>query len=187
MVSTKRIFRYLKGIIDYGLWYPYACNFDLKVYTDADWVENFDDRKSTTRGDFFLGRRLVAWRSKKQSCISQSTAEAEYIAAYMNCTQEIWMKHILEGFKLKISELVRIFYDNTSAINISNNLMLHARTKHIELKYHFLREKVQSKDVSLDHVSTKKQLVDIFTKSLPKATFKYLRGKLRVAPIHEVN
>lgn len=97
------------------------------------------------------------------------------------------MKHVLEGFKVPISEPVNIFCDNTSAINISKNLVLHARTKHIELKYHFLREKVQNKEVLLQHVSSKEQLEDIFTKPLPKTTFTYLRGELGVFPPHEVN
>lgn len=187
MIATKRIFRYLKGTIDYGLWYPYVGNFDLKVYIDVDWAGNVDDKKSTTGGAFFLGGILVSWSSKKQSYISQSKIEDEYVASYMNYTQVIWMKHILECFKLKISEPVRIFCDNTSAINISKNLMLHDRTKHIELKYHFLREKFERKDVSLEHVSTKKQLAYIFTKPLPKATFEYLRGELGVVPLHGIN
>lgn len=89
MVAVKRIFRYLKGIVDYGLWYPYNDNFYLKVFTDVDWAGNVDERKRTTGGDFFLGERLVSWISKKQSCISQSTTEAEYVATSMNCTQTI--------------------------------------------------------------------------------------------------
>lgn len=140
--AVKRILRYLKGTIDYGLWYPYSNNFNLKVFTDVDRASNVHDQKSTTDGSFFLGGRLVSWMSKKQSCISQSTAEAEYVAAFMNCTQTTWMKHVLEGFKILVSEPVSIYCDNTSAINISKNPVLHSRTKHFELKYHFLREKV---------------------------------------------
>lgn len=185
--AVKRILRYLKGTVDYGLWYPYNNNFNLKVFTDADWASNVDDRKSTTDGAFFLGGRLVSWMSKKQSCISQSIAEVEYVAAFMNCTQTIWMNHVLEGFKTPISELVSIFYDNTSAINISKNPVLHSRTKHFELKYHFLRETVQNKEIALEYVSSKEQLVDIFTKPLPKTTFVHLRGELGVLPLQEVN
>ncbi|GLJ12937.1 hypothetical protein SUGI_0200990 [Cryptomeria japonica] len=144
--------RYLKGIVDYGLWYLYGGNFDLKAYIDADWAGNIDDQKSTTSGTFFVGGRLVSWRSKKMSHTSQSTVEGEYVAAYMNCTQAMWM-----------------------------------RNKQIELKYHFLREKVQSKDVILEHVSTKEQLANIFTKSLSKTTFEYLRSQLGIVPLHEVS
>lgn len=86
-----------------------------------------------------------------------------------------------------MTELVIIHFDNTSAINIYKNLVLHVRTKHIELKYHFLRERVQEKKVRLEHVSSKEKLVDIFTMSLPKATFEYRRGKLGVIPLPKVN
>lgn len=136
------IFRYLKGTIDYGLWYPYKNDFSLKVFTNANWVGNVDDRKSTTGGAFLLGGRLVAWTSKKQNCVSQSTTEAKHVDESMNCTQAIWMRHVLECFRLDMSRQVIIYCDNTSAINISKNHVLHARTKHIKLKYHFLRERV---------------------------------------------
>lgn len=86
-----------------------------------------------------------------------------------------------------MTEPVIIYCDNTSAINISKNLVLHARTKHIELKYHFMRERIQEKQVRMEHVSSKEQLVDIFTKPLPKANFEYLRGKLGVRHLHKIN
>lgn len=86
LVAVKWILRYLKGTIDYGLWCPYSKDFNLKVFTYADWASNVDNQKSTTGGAFFLGGRLVSWMSKKQSCISQSTAEVEYVVAFMNCT-----------------------------------------------------------------------------------------------------
>lgn len=84
VMATKRIFRYLKGIVDYGLWYPYGVNFDVMAYTDVDWEGNIYDQKITIYGAFFLVGRLVSWSSKKQSCTSQSTVEAEYVATYMN-------------------------------------------------------------------------------------------------------
>ncbi|GLJ46748.1 hypothetical protein SUGI_0985860 [Cryptomeria japonica] len=86
MVAVKRIFRYLKGTDEYGLWYPHKGNFNLSVFTDANWAENIDDRKSTSGGAFFLGDRIVSWTSKKQSCISQSTAEVEYVVVAIKCT-----------------------------------------------------------------------------------------------------
>lgn len=92
MTTIKRIFRYLRGTEDYGLLYKKRNDFDLKVYTDADWAGNIDDRKSTSGGDFFLGERLVSWLSKKQGCISQSTTEAEYVAVALNCTNIAWIK-----------------------------------------------------------------------------------------------
>lgn len=128
MVAVKRISRYLKGTIVYGLWYPYRGNFSLKVFTDTDWARNVDYQKSINSGDFLLGGRLVSWTSKRKNCVSQSTIEAEYVIASMNCKQFICMSHVLEGFKQNMTELVIIYCENTSAINIFKNPMLHART-----------------------------------------------------------
>lgn len=183
MTAIKRIFKYLKGTEDYGLVYQKGNDFDLTVYTDANWAGNIDDSKSTSGGAFFLGERLVSWLSKKQGCVSQSTVEAEYVAAALNYTNIAWIKQLLEGINEKVTELVAIFCDNTSAINISKNLVLHSKTKHISIKYHYLREEAQEKKVVLEYVSTKEQIVDIFTKPLPRETFEYLRSKLGVLPL----
>ena len=88
----KRIFRYLKGTSDIGLWYERSNNFTLSSYTDTDWVGNMDEKKSTSGGAFFLGGRLVSWLSKKYDCISQSIAKVEYVVAEKNCNQVVWMK-----------------------------------------------------------------------------------------------
>lgn len=187
MMAIKRIMRYLKGTEDYGLWHKFGANLDLKVFTDADWVENFDDKKSTSGGAFFLGKRLVSWIRKKKNCTSQSTAEAEYVATTVNCSNIIWFKQLLEVMKVEIKELVIMFCDNTSATNISKNPVMHSKTKHIAIKYHFFRELVQDKEIRLEYVHTKEQIADIFTKPLPKDAFFYLRGKLGVTPLSEVH
>lgn len=139
MVAVKIIFRYLKGTIDYWLWYAHEGDFSLSVFIDADWEGNIDDWKSTSGGTFFLGGSLVSWTSKKQNFISQSTTKVEYVEEAINCTKVDWMKKILEGIKEKVKKLVIIYCDNTSAINISKNLVMHSKTKHIAIKYHFLR------------------------------------------------
>ena len=154
-MAVKRILRYLKGTKDYGLWDNLGGNLYLKVFTDADWAGNIDDRKSTSGGAFFLGKKLVSWTSKKQNCTSQSTAEEEYVAAAVNCSNIVWFKQLMEGMKVEIKELVVIFCDNTSAINISKNLVMHFKTKHISIKYHFVRELVQDKEIRLKYVHTK--------------------------------
>jgi len=181
-MAIKRIMRYLKGTEDYGLWYKFGGNLDLKVFTDADWAGNLDDRKSTSGGAFFLGKRLVSWTSKKQNCTSQSTAEAEYVATAVNCSNIVWFKQLLEGTKMEIKEPIVMFCDNTSAINISKNPVMF-----IAIKYHFVRELVQDKEIRLEYVHTKEQIADIFTNSLPKDAFLYLRGKLGVTPLSEVH
>ncbi|KAK6122153.1 hypothetical protein DH2020_044104 [Rehmannia glutinosa] len=121
MSAIKMIFRYLKGAIQYGLFYPKNENFSLKGYSDSDYVGNIDDRKSTSGSCQFLGDCLVSWFSKKQNCVSLSTAEAEYISAAFCCTQLLWMKQTLADYKCSF-ENVPIFCDNISTINTQDQL-----------------------------------------------------------------
>ena len=158
---------------------------DLKVFTDVDWAGSIDDRKSISGGTFLLDKRLVPWTSKKHNCISQSRTEAEYVAVVVNYSNIIWFKQLLVGMKIEIKDLVVILCDNTSAINISKNPMMYTKTNHIAIKYYFLRELVQDKEVRLEYVNTKEKIVDIFTKSLPKDAFMYLRSRLGAIPLSE--
>ena len=102
-------------------------------------------KKSTSGGAFFLGKKLVSWTSKKQNYTSQSIVEEKYVALIVNYSNIVWFKQLLEGMKVEIKELVVIYCDNTSAINISKNSEMHSKTKHIAIKYHFVRELVQDK------------------------------------------
>lgn len=180
LLAVKRIFRYLKGTTNHGLWYPKGKPLDLYAFTDADWAGCVDDRKSTSGVAFFIGDCLVSWSSKKQSSVSLSTAEAEYIAAAECCTQIIWMKQMLKDMHIQFEDPILIFCDNTSAISISKNPVMHSKTKHIPIKYHFLREQVANQAVQLSYIPSKEQIADIFTKPLPTAQFEYLRQKLGV-------
>ncbi|XP_043694174.1 secreted RxLR effector protein 161-like [Telopea speciosissima] len=180
LLAVNRIFRYIKGIMEYGLWYPKTENFSLTTFLDADWAGSIDDRKSTSGGAFFLGKSLVAWHSKKQESVSLSTAEAEYIVAAASCTQGLWMQRQISDFGLSSDGPVTIMCDNMSAINIFKNPVQHSRTKHIDIRYHCLKEKVTSNAVRLEFVSTTDQVPDIFTKPLPKDNFERLRDKLGV-------
>ena len=112
------------------------------MFTDVDWAGSLDDRKRNSGGAFFLGKRLVSWTSKKQNCTSQSIVEAEYVAASVNCSNIVWFKQLLAGMKIEIKDPIVIYFDNTSTINISKNLVIHTKTKRIATKYHFLRELV---------------------------------------------
>ena len=127
VLAIKRIFRYLKGTTEFGLWYPKGNELTLVAYTDVDWEGNIDDRKSTSGVALYLGNRLVPWASKKQSSVSLSTAEAEYIAATTCCTQVIWMKQMLEDIQVKYDEPIPILCNNRSAINISKSLVMHSK------------------------------------------------------------
>ena len=130
-----------------------------------------------------MGSRLVSWTSKKQNYISQSTIVFEYIVATMNYSNAVWLKKLLKGMKGDITEPMIIYYDNTSSINISKNLVMHTKNKHIAIKYHYLRELVQDKIVRMEYVNTKEQLANIFTKDLPREPHEYLRSQLGVLPI----
>eukprot|EP00253_Pinus_taeda_P031200 PITA_31200 len=178
--EVKRIFKYLQGTQNYGLWYPRGTDLSLHAYTDGDWEGSMDDRKSTSGGAFFIGPRLVSWFSKKESSIVLSTAKAEYVAAASCCTQLLWMMQTLQDLQITCTPPISIFCDNTSAISISKNLVMHSKTKHIPIKYHFLREQVLQQKVKLEYVPSKEQIADILTKTLPRETFEYLRQKLGV-------
>eukprot|EP00253_Pinus_taeda_P030309 PITA_30309 len=148
--------------------------------SDADWAESVDDRKNTSGGAFYMGSRLVSWFNKKQSLIALSTSEAEYVVVVSFCTQLLWMMQTLQGIQITCTPPISILCDNTSAISISKNPVMHSKTKHIPIKYHFLREQMLEQKVKLEYVPSKEQVVDIFTKPLPRDTFEYLRQKLGV-------
>ncbi|XP_062081408.1 secreted RxLR effector protein 161-like [Humulus lupulus] len=177
LTAVKRIFKYLAGTIEFGLWYSCDTNMSLVGYSDSDWAGSLDDRKSTSRGCFYIGNNLVSWFSKKQHSISLSTAEAEYIAAGSSCTQLIWLNKMLTDYGHPQKSLI-LFCDSTSAINISKNPVQHSRTKHIDIRYHFIRNMIESKLLTISHVSTNAQLADLFTKALDAQTYAHLRTSI---------
>ncbi|CAH9110852.1 unnamed protein product [Cuscuta epithymum] len=177
LVAIKRIIRYVKSTTNLGLWYPKGSNFSLVGYSDADYAGCTVDRKSTSGTCQFLGHSLVSWSSKKQNSVAISTAEAEYVALGSCVAQILWMVQALNDYNLKFSN-VPIYCDNTSAINISKNPVLHSRTKHIEIRHHFIRDHVQKGNISVEYVDTMYQLADIFTKPLDTARFCFLRREL---------
>ncbi|GJS12361.1 retrovirus-related pol polyprotein from transposon TNT 1-94 [Tanacetum coccineum] len=146
--EVKRIFRYLRQSYNMGLWYPKDSGFELIAYSDADHAGCKDDCKSTSGGLQFLGGKLVSWSSKKQDCTAMSTAEAEYVSLSACCAQ--------------------------SVIAISSNPFQHSKTKHIDIPYHFIKERVERGTVEIYFVRTEYQLADLFTKALPKERFEYL-------------
>jgi hypothetical protein len=177
--QVKRILKYVSGTSDYGILYSHGEDTRLLGYCDADWAGSADDRKSTSGGCFFLGSNLISWFSKKQNCVSLSTAEAEYIAAGSSCSQLLWMKQMLGEYNVQ-QDVLTLYCDNLSAINISKNPIQHSRTKHIDIRHHFIRDLVEDNIVTLEHVATENQLADIFTKALDANRFEALRGKLGI-------
>ena len=124
-------------------------------------------------------RSLVCWSSKKQNCVSLSTAESEYIAAGSCCAQLLWMKQTLKDYGIHLKQ-VPLYCDNESAIKIANNLVQHSKTKHIEIRHHFLRDHVMKEDIDIIHVNTEEQLADIFTKPLDEKRFCKLRCEVNI-------
>jgi hypothetical protein len=182
LAIVKRIFKYLKGTMSYGLWYPRNQNFQLTAYSYVDWENCLEERKSTSGGALFLGDLLVAWLSKKQGSISLSTTEAEYIVVATCCTQILRMIQTLVDLKITYTDPIPLHCDNTSAINVSKNPILHLNMKHIPIRYHFLKEKVTNRVVQLNYIPSTEQIANIFTKPLTKTPFEYLHQKLGVIP-----
>nr|GEV83664.1 retrovirus-related Pol polyprotein from transposon TNT 1-94 [Tanacetum cinerariifolium] len=166
LTAVKRIFRYLKDTIHMGLWYPKDTGFELAAFSNLNHAGCLDSRKSTSGGIQFLGGdKLVNWSSKKQDCTSMSSAEAEYVSLSL----------IDYGFHF---DKIPMYCDSKAAIAISCNPVQHSRTKHIDVRYHFIKEKVEKGIVELFFVGTEYQLADLFTKALPEEQFKYLLRRL---------
>lgn len=173
LTAVKHIIRYVNNTLLYGIWYTRETNLVVARYSNADWAGNADDRKSTFGGCFYVGNNLVAWMSKKQASISLSTTEAEYIAVGSCCTQLLWMMTSLGDYGF-FQDTMIINCDNTSAINFSKNPVQHSRTKHIDIRHHFLRDFMESEVVSLSFIPTDNQLADILTKPLDGSRFESL-------------
>nr|GFA98591.1 putative ribonuclease H-like domain-containing protein [Tanacetum cinerariifolium] len=171
--AVKRIFRYLKGHPKLGLWYPKASPFDLVAYSDSDYGGASQDRKSTTEGSQFLGRRLISWPCKKQTIVATSTTKAEYVAAASCCGQVLWIQNQLLDYGYNFMN-TKIYIDNNSAICIVKNPVYHSKTKHIEIRHHFIRDYFEKKLISVDHINTDENVADLLTKAFDAGRFRYL-------------
>ncbi|GJX87131.1 retrovirus-related pol polyprotein from transposon TNT 1-94 [Tanacetum coccineum] len=159
--------------------YPKGSGFDLKAYSDSDYAGCNLDRKSTSGGCQILGGKLVCWSAKKQSSVAMSSAEAEYVAAAGCYAQVLWIKSQLVDYDV-LYDKVPIFCDNTNAIAISNNPVLHSRTKYIDIRYHFIRDHILKGDIELHFVPTELKLANIFIKPLAEPSFTRLVAELEV-------
>jgi len=179
LLAVKRILRYLKGTVDLGIWYSNESSFVLNAYCDADYGGCKVTRKSTSGACQFLGDMLISWSSKKQNSVAQSTTEAEYISAGSCCAQVLWIKQQVEDFGYDVKN-TPIHCDNSSAINISKNPVLHGRTKHIEIRHNFIRDHIEKGDINLSFIPTDFQIADIFTKPLDTTKFIHFRRELKM-------
>ncbi|GJV55170.1 retrovirus-related pol polyprotein from transposon TNT 1-94 [Tanacetum coccineum] len=163
--EVDRIFRYVKGTINMGLWYPKDSVFELSAFSNANHAGCLDTRKRTSGGIQFIGEKIVSWRSKKQDCTAMSTAEAEYVALSASCAQVMWMRTQLKHYGFDYNK-IPLYSDSQSPIAISCNPVQHSRTKHINVRYHFIKKLVERGIVELYFVRTEYQLADMFTKAL---------------------
>ena len=183
MGAAKRVLRYIRGTLSFGLRYQKVSNCKLISYTDSDWAGCADDRKSTSGYAHSFGSGVISWASKKQQTIALSSSEAEYMAATSAACQTVWLRRILADLKEKQDEATIMFCDNKSTIAMTKNPVFHGRTKHIEIRHHFIRELVAKKEIKLEYRSTEEQVADIFTKAPSREKFFKFRKMLGVEGI----
>ncbi|GKC31970.1 retrovirus-related pol polyprotein from transposon TNT 1-94 [Tanacetum coccineum] len=175
--AVKRIFRYLRGTVNQGLWYPKDSLIALTAFADADYAGCQDTHRSTSGSMQFLGDRLVSWSSKRQKSAAISGTEAEYIAMSGCCAQILWMRSQLTDYGLGFNK-IPMYCDNKSAIAICCNNVQHSRSKHIDIRFYFSKEHVENGVIELYFVNTEYQLANIFTKALARERIEFLINKL---------
>jgi hypothetical protein len=177
--AIKKIFKYLKDSKDYGLCYKNTTQpSEVTGYSDADYANDPDSRRSVTGYVFLNSEAAVTWSSQRQQTIALSTTESEFMAACAATKEAIWIKLLLSDIGEYKQHMLCLHLDNQSAISVIKNVNFHKRCKHIDVKYHFIKEKYHQKIIALKHVSSENQFADIFTKALAKDKFHFLRSKL---------
>ncbi|KAM7520343.1 hypothetical protein LguiB_019305 [Lonicera macranthoides] len=183
LLAAKRIFRYLEGTKEFGIFYKKGEKTDLFGFTDSDYAGDQDDRKSTSGYIFMLGSGAISWSSKKQAIVTLSTTEAEFVAATACACQAVWLRKILKEIHFKQEGATAIYCDNVSAIKLSKNPVLHGRSKHIDVRFHFLRDLTNDGIIDVFYCKSEDQIADIMTKPLKLPAFLKLRELLGVCTL----
>jgi len=181
VAAVKHMLKYLKGTTKLGLFFPRKTSQDegnMEVWTDSDWCGERMDRRSTFGYFFKYMHAPISWCSKKQNVVALSSCEAEYIASVETACQCLWLSTLIKELKLECREPIQLLVDNKSTISLSKNLVCHGRSKHIETKFHFLRDQVCQGRLELVYCPTENQVADVFTKALRQSRFERLRDLL---------
>ena len=187
LAAAKRILRYLKGTVNFGVSYKKGDrNMKITGFSDSDFAGDINDRKSTSGQIFFLGGLPITWNSVKQRVVALSTCEAEYIAASSETCQGLWISRLIKELMSVEENLVRILVDNKSALELTRNPVHHSRSKHIDTRHHFIRDCLEEGLVKFEYVKTEDQLADLFTKSLGRVKFCEIRTKIGVSIVDTV-
>jgi len=181
------ILRYLKGTFDYGITYKKRSSNDLIAYTDSDYAGDLNDRKSTSSYIFLLSSGAVSWLSKKQPIVTLSTTEAEFVAAAECASQVVWMRRVLNQLGHVQKKSTIVICDNSSTIKLSKNPVMHERSKHIEIRFHFLRELANNGIIELLHCGTEEQTTDVMTKPLKLESFQKFRSQMGMCRAIKLN
>lgn len=184
MDAVFRILKYLKMTPRKGLFFKKSEYRNIEIYSDADWAGDITNRRSTSAYCSYVWGNLVTWRSKKQSVVARSSAEAEFRALANGICEGIWIKRVLKELGVCSPSSILMRCDNQAAISIAKNPVHHDRTKHVEIDRHFISEKVTSGSVELKYIPTRQQIADILTKALPRPNFEDLSNKLGLYDIH---
>lgn len=181
--AVKRIFAYLKGTVDYKIQYI-SCGEECELtgFSDADFANDVETRRSITGYIFFLAGGPITWSSKRQKLVTLSTTESEYVAASAAAKETIWLKKLLRDLEYPCKEMI-LYVDNQSTIKLTHNPEYHKRTKHIDIQYHYIREKVTNKDIKIGYVPSEIQKADILTKALPRDRFKKLCDIIKISSL----
>ncbi|KAJ0458377.1 putative RNA-directed DNA polymerase [Helianthus annuus] len=184
MDALSRILRYLKATPGQGILLPKGGGTNLVAYSDSDWLGCPLTRRSRTGYFLLLGGAPISWKTKKQSVVSRSSAEAEYRAMATTVSEIIWMRWLLKELGSPQLTSTTLFCDNQAARHIANNPVFHERTKHVEMDCYFVRERVESKDICPMPIDSKLQLADLLTKGLESAQLRFLLDKLGIVNLH---
>lgn len=181
--AAKRILRYIKGTLCIGLEFRPSDLTNLQIYVDSDWADDLDDRRSMTGSCIFFGPNLVTWMSRKQSTVSRSSAEAEYRAIAYATAELRWFCQLLRELGVQLPRPPLILSDIKSALFMVNNPVVQARTRHMEIDYHYVREFIANKSLRVQHVSSESHIADLFTKALSTDLFHRFRRRLNLVDI----